>query len=239
MLIHGAWHGAWCWNKVIPELEFRGHQVITIDLPSHGDDKTPANSVDFDNYVATITNILDSQSDKVLLLGHSMGGIPITAAAECRPAKIKCLIYLAAILAQNGESIVSIEQANLNPSLLPESLVISKDGETATVEKEVITELFYHDCTDEDIAYAKENLKPQALKIFNTVLELSENNYGSISRNYIVCLDDRAIYPEFQQSMISASPCQSVYYISSGHSPFFSHPKKLINILSEVAKNID
>jgi pimeloyl-ACP methyl ester carboxylesterase len=52
LLVHGAWHGAWCWSKLVPELEALGHKTIVFDLPSHGEDKTPAGDVTLDDYAA-------------------------------------------------------------------------------------------------------------------------------------------------------------------------------------------
>ena len=75
VLIHGAWHGGWCWRKVVPHLEAAGHTVIAPDLPSHGDDPTPAAEVTLDDYVRRVCEILDAQDEPVVLVGHSMGGL--------------------------------------------------------------------------------------------------------------------------------------------------------------------
>ena len=87
VLVHGAWHGAWCWFKVIPLLEKRGHKVVALDLPSHGRDKTPTSSVTLQSYADRVCQTLDECSEPVVLVGHSMGGVVITQAAEQRPKK--------------------------------------------------------------------------------------------------------------------------------------------------------
>ena len=102
VLIHGGCHGAWCWYKVVPALEKKGHSVIAPDLPSHGRDKTPVYAVTFQAYVDTVCDILDAGRNPVVLVGHSMGGGIIKEAAEYRPDKIKTLVYLTALLRPMG-----------------------------------------------------------------------------------------------------------------------------------------
>ena len=92
-------HGAWCWDDLIPELEALGHTARAIDLPSHGADKTPVAEVSLDSYARAIINAIDTP---VTLIGHSMAGYPITAAAELAPEKINKLIYLCAYVPKAG-----------------------------------------------------------------------------------------------------------------------------------------
>src|SRR5580692_1596120 len=94
LLIHGAWHGGWCWRRVAPLLEPKGHQAVAADLPGHGADQTPTAPVTPESYTARICEIAGAQSEPVILVGHSMGGIAITQAAEDCPDKIRALVYL-------------------------------------------------------------------------------------------------------------------------------------------------
>ncbi len=88
VLVHGAWHGSWCWEKVVPLLEQAGHQVEALDLPGHGQDKTPIREITLAAYTNRVCETLDAQAEPVILVGHSLGGMVITQAAEERPAKI-------------------------------------------------------------------------------------------------------------------------------------------------------
>lgn len=83
--IHGAWHGAWCWYKLMSRLERLGHTVIAPDLPSLGRDRTPVDRVSLPLWREFVCNILDTQTEPVILVGHSRGGIVISEAAEQRP----------------------------------------------------------------------------------------------------------------------------------------------------------
>ena len=102
VLIHGAWHGGWCWDKVKPILEKNGHTVVAPDLPGHGEDKTPIADVSLAAYTERVCEILDQQSEKVILVGHSLGGLSISQAAELRPENIEILVYLSAFLLKDG-----------------------------------------------------------------------------------------------------------------------------------------
>ena len=235
VLVHGAWHGAWCWNKLVPELEALGHNAVTFDLPGHGDDPTPRRTVTLDSYAAAITRVLDSCDEKVFLTGHSMGGMAITAAAEQRPEKIRTLVYIAAFLPGNGESLFAIEERNPRPSV-PDSLVPAANGKTATLPPERIVDLFYHDCSEEDIAYNLEHLTPQPLELLKTPLTVTQERFGTIPRVYIECTDDHAISIELQRDMIEASPCTKVISMKSSHSPFLSKPRELARILHELTE---
>ena len=122
VLIHGAGHGGWCWDKVKPILEKNGHTVVAPDLPGHGQDKTPIADVSLAAYAERVCEILDQQSEKVILVGHSLGGLTVTQAAEQRPDNIELMVYLTAFLLKDGESRMSIREREPGGSTLPPNL---------------------------------------------------------------------------------------------------------------------
>jgi alpha-beta hydrolase superfamily lysophospholipase len=83
VFVHGAWHGAWCWSKVVSLLEGTGHRAIALDLPGHGRDDTPITQVTFEAYCNKLREILEAQTEPVILVGHSMGGRVITRLRNC------------------------------------------------------------------------------------------------------------------------------------------------------------
>jgi len=92
VLVHSAWLGAWQWEGVSNALTTAGYNVITPDLPGHGSDTTKPADITMDNYVMTLTDILDAQDEPVILVGHSFNGITVSRAAELRPNKVKGLV---------------------------------------------------------------------------------------------------------------------------------------------------
>ena len=234
VLVHGAWHGAWCWKNVIPELEALGHRAVTPDLPGLGDDPTPADAVTLDDYIARIVEVVDARNGKVVLLGHSMGGMVVTGATEQRPEKIDWLVYLAAFLPRNGECLLALEERNPDPRV-PPNVIPSENREILTLRDDMITTLFYHDCTAFDAAWARSRLRPQSAKPLGAPVQTTASRFGSVRRAYIECTDDRAIGIGFQREMIRGSPCNSVISLPCGHSPFFSMPGRLARVLSDLA----
>ena len=85
ILIHGSWHSAWNWHKVVPLVEKAGHKAIAIDLPGMGRDKTYISKVKMKTTVEKICELIDSIEGKVILVGHSKNGIMVSQAAEYRP----------------------------------------------------------------------------------------------------------------------------------------------------------
>ncbi|MDG6905915.1 MAG: alpha/beta fold hydrolase [Nitrososphaerota archaeon] len=237
VLIHGAWHGAWCWDKVIPILK-RKHEVIAIDLPGHGRNRSvPVTAITLETYTSSVVRTLDSLNDPVILVGHSMGGIVITQSAEYRPKKIRKLVYLTAFLPRNGECL--LDHANLDSkALVMPNAILDKQTNSISFNRGVVKEIFYQDCSHEDAERAESLLVPQAIAPFNTKVATSQKNFGSISRVYIECLKDRAITLETQRKMYMAQPCEKVISIDSGHSPFFSSAEELAENLESIAQDV-
>ena len=233
VLVHGAWHGGWCWDKVIPLLEKEGHRVEVYDLPGHGKDNTPISEVTLQAYADSVCKILDAQSEPVFLVGHSMGGVVITQAAEYRPEKIKTLVYLAAYMLQNGESIAPVTQGDTG-SFLVSNIIFADDMSYVTVRDEAVKESFYGDCSDEDVVWAASMLVRQALAPFTTPVDTSEEHFGRIPRVYIECLRDRTISPSLQKEMYTALPCERVISLDTSHSSFLSEPAKLVAHLTSL-----
>jgi pimeloyl-ACP methyl ester carboxylesterase len=230
ILIHGSWHSAWNWHKVVPLLEKAGHKALAIDLPGMGRDKTPIKQVTMKNTVEKICSLIDQQPGKVVLVGHSKNGIMISQAAECRPHKIEKLIYLAAYLIPNNKTQREYSLQDTEGWL---KKYVTQHPETAshTLQAEIYKEGLYHDCDDDITELAKVLLGHEPVESGITPLQLTEENWGNIPRVYIECTEDRAVTPFIQRKMYTETPCEKVYQMATSHSPFFSRPKELVEIL--------
>ncbi len=235
ILIHGAWHGGWCWEKVKPVLEKNGHTVVAPDLPGHGEDKTSITDVSLAAYTERVCQVIDQQSDKVILVGHSLGGLSITQAAEQRPDNIELLVYLTALLLRNGESRTSIREREPSGSALPSIMEMHPEEGYTLLKEEGLKPTFYHDCSEEDIAWAKVHLGLQALKPMGVPVTITNENFGRVRRVYIECLQDQALVPEFQKQMYTELPCEQVISMDTSHSPFMSAPEELANHLMSLS----
>lgn len=236
VLVHGSFHGAWCWSKVVAELEALGHRAVTLDLPAQGDDETPVAEATLDANVARVVDVIEKQSEPVVLVGHSFGGATITATAERVPEKIAQLVYITAFIPRDGESVNDITRSPLWP---PEegarAFSRSADGLTASVAPEAVRDRFYHDCSEEDVALCLERIRPQPFAPRDTPLRTTPERFGRVPRAYIHCTEDRSIPLRVQQEFVARMPCEKVVSIATSHSPFLSAPGELARTLSELA----
>jgi pimeloyl-ACP methyl ester carboxylesterase len=211
VLIHGGWHGGWCWQRVVPLLLDMGHQVIAPDLPGHGSKTTTPASRPYEQYVTSVCNILDAQNDAVVLVGHSSGGAVISAVAEERGTKISVLVVLTAFLLPSGVMPRSVAQED-RESLLQSYLVIDPEGLTVSVTPEGARRVFYSDCTEEDAEWATSLLVPEPLiPPRPTAPSIPKPRCWQGPKVYIECLQDRALGPSMQRKMYTESPCDKVY----------------------------
>jgi pimeloyl-ACP methyl ester carboxylesterase len=231
VLVHGAWHGAWCWEKLTPLLEARGHRAVALDLPGHGADKTPLAQVTLDAYAERVRATIAAQPEPVVLVGHSMGGVVITAAAERIPERIRTLVYLCAFLVEPGATLFSAA-SNDPDTLLAGAFVPSPDGLAIEVKPDVVKPAFYAQCSDADVARARARLVPQALAPLSASVLYTEERAGRIPRVYIECTRDRAIGLGVQRRLVAARPCAKVLSLDTDHSPFYSAPEALAGQLA-------
>jgi pimeloyl-ACP methyl ester carboxylesterase len=234
VLVHGASHGAWCWYKVISRLKSAGHRVLAPDLPGHGRDRTPLEAVTLAAYVDRVCEAIDAAPEPVVLVGHSMGGGVISQAAEQRSDRVSKLVFLTAMMFEDGEAMFGAFQQDTE-SLLLANMQVSDDQSYMTFPDEVLKEVFYAESPAADAELARLLLVPQALAPGATPIRLSEDGYGQVPRIYIECLRDRAITHGYQRATYERVGCERVITLDTDHSPFFSMPDELANELGALA----
>ena len=234
VLIHGSWHGAWCWYKIIPLLQQAGHKAIALDLPGHGRDWTAPREISLQRYVESVCNVLDAQAESVILVGHSRGGIVISQTAEHRSDKIRTLVYLAAFLIPNGETLMTTAHSDPD-SLINSNTVVNQEQGSTMLKAEAFRDALYGDCSQEDIVLATALLTPEPIAPSATPLCLSEEHFGRIPRVYIETLQDKGVTPALQKNMYTVSPCQQILSMDTSHSPFLSQPQQLASHLTSLS----
>lgn len=229
LLIHGSCHGAWCWREVIPALQALGHAARAIDLPSHGDDPTPAEEVTLDLYAEAI---LGAMAGRTVLVGHSMGGFPVTAAAERAPERVARLVYLCAYVPMPGRTLAEMRRmAPTQP--LRDAIRVSEDRVTFTIDPDKARDRFYHDVDPALADWAVSRLGPQPILPQETAMV--PDRAERLPRDYIRCTQDRTIPPAFQGALTAGWPADSLHEMATSHSPFLSDPGGLARILSGIA----
>lgn len=237
VLLHGSWHGAWCWHKVVPHLHSAGHRVHVPDLPAHGRNwRIARGRTTLGSLAASVCGLLDSLDEPALLVAHSRGGIVASTVAEMRPHKLCGVVYLAAYMLRNGERVADFFRKDKDSLVVP-SIRINKLTLTDSLAEEAYRPAVYADCTDADVELARALLTPEPSLPALTRLRLSDANYGSVRRHYIELTQDRAVSLSLQRKMISTSPCATVSFIEASHSAYFSCPERLATVLHSIASH--
>lgn len=233
LLVHGSCHGAWCWHDLIPHLKQLGHTARAIDLPSHGADPTPVSTITLD---MCRDAVLAASTPETIVVGHSWGGYPISAAADHAPDRMRALIYVCAYVPHAGLSMVEMRR-RAPRQLIVDAVEKSADGMSYRVLPERVQGLFYHDCSPEVVRYALARLCPQAIRPQDTPLELG-SGFARVPKAYIRTIDDRTIPTEYQNTMSRCARPELRLTIDSSHSPFFSHPDVLAAQLDTLSRSL-
>lgn len=238
VLVHGGWHGGWCWEKVVSLLQAAGHTVIAPDLPAHGADPTPLSARPYERYVPSLCAVVDAQRGPVILVGHSSGGMMIAAVAGQRPEKVSALVYLAAFLLHPGVAPPEMMRDDAD-SILAASLVIDHERHVSVVKPECARAVFYADCTDDEAAWATDRLQPEPLVLPGSArVPLPTAGTAHIPRFYIETTQDKALGPMTQRKMYTAIPCAKVYTLPTSHSPFISAPERVVTCLHNIEETL-
>jgi len=234
ILVHGAWADASSWDAVVPLLKAQGHEVIAVNLAGHGKDNTPVTDITFQTYVDQVKAAIGDRTN-VVLVGHSFAGLVISQVAEEIPSQIKELIYLAAALPHDGDSLLGLAKSDAG-SHIGKYLTVDKEHGVAIIARDGAADIFAADAPQQVQDYIAANIKPEPLTPLATPVHLTEKNFGSVKKVYIHTANDHAISYPAQQYMVSHSKVDKVYTLQSSHTPFISMPDKLAAILITESK---
>ena len=239
LLIHGAWHGGWCFDRLVPLLEARGHVVAAPTLPGMGGDADAIAAVTLERWADFVVGQASALPAPVILVGHSRGGIVISTAAERDPGAFSALVYLAAFMLPDGMTLIQARDAMPRDEIFDAGLSQAARGAALALSPEAAIGTFYGDCTPADQADAAARIVPEPLAPLGTPVAVTDARFGALPRHYIECVHDRAIPIAHQRAMQAALPCVSVTTLESAHSPFLSMPEILAGALDEIAKRTD
>jgi carboxypeptidase C (cathepsin A) len=230
VLIHGAWHGSWCWQKIIPFIQSSGHRAIAPDIDWNNSNSILTTHSYSPTYVDNLCNLIRKLEKKIILVGHSMGGVVISQIAEIIPEHIDLLVYISGFLLANGQCVNDTESL-MSDSLIQPHLKLSRDKNNILLPTSKLREGFYSDCSSEDYKFSLSNICPQPITSFTSPIQVSNNRFGKISRTYIECLQDMAIPLSAQRIMHNSMGCNTVHSLNSSHAPFLSQTKALSKLL--------
>ncbi len=222
VLVHGAWHGAWCWEQVVERLDTAGQASVAVDLPS-----VSSSTATLADDAACVREALDELSGDALLVGHSYGGSVITEAGAHHA--VAHLVYLTAFALEVGESPSENALAGGERGALEDAICFG-DG-VLTVDPDGAVAAFFHDCSPEIAASAVARLRPQSLAALGG--KVTNAAWREKPSTYVVCTDDRGLTTALQRSN-AARIGHSIDWPTS-HSPFLSRPDLVADLLIELS----
>nr|WP_217908463.1 alpha/beta fold hydrolase [Burkholderia glumae] len=275
VLVHGAWHGAWAYQRLGAALATRGHPSLARDLPAHGLDArypaafgaadgaamgsepSPVPATTLDDYTDSVLRTIDEARafghERVVLVGHSMGGLAITAAAERAPERIAKLVYVAAFMPASGMAGLDYLRAPENHGEALAALMCASPRAIGALRINpasrdagylaMLRQALFEDVDDATFRAAtrlmSSDLPPAP---FSAPIATTPQRWGSIERHYVMCESDRVLLPALQQRFIAEAdafaPQQPthVHRLASSHSPYLSQPEALADQLVAIAR---
>ena len=225
LLVHGAWHGAWCWDAVRSILESRGRTVHAIDLPTvHAPNKAELDMLDDARAVRTA---VDAIAGPVVVVAHSYGGVPTTQGLA-GSANVAHIVYIAAFALDAGESLLGAVGG-----VPPTWWMVDGALTTAGNPQEPAESLFYNDLPADVAGANAARLLAQATKPFSDAL--SEVAWKTIPSTYVITERD-AVFPLFAQEALSGRAGSTVHRLDTSHSPFLSQPDATADIIDAAGR---
>jgi len=224
-LVHGSQHGGWCWDRLTPELERRGHRVVAPDLPC--DDP----EVGVSGYADVVVDALVGHDD-VVLVGHSLGSLTIPVVASRRP--VDRMIFLCSVPTGPGPGLDADLAEMVTPGFLAARRMIDDDG-LETLDLADAAAVFYQDCTPDDVAWALARLRPQSRR---PLVEPSPiDTWPAVPVSVVLGRDDGAVNMGWAVAAATARlEGKQPVVIGGGHSPFLARPVELAEVLCRIVE---
>lgn len=276
VLVHGAWQGSWCFAPLSRLLQAAGHQVVLVDLPGLGlnaripaayracerreqtlkIEKSPVAAVTLQQCVDVVGEALDqarrSGAKNIVLVGHSMGGVPVTAAAQAYPDRLDGLVYLAAFLPPPGMAAAACSASPKNEGALISKVALGNPADIGALRIDhrsndaayahQVKMAFAADLDERTWSAVSHFMTPDMpIQPLATALTYTENAWGTLRKLYIRCTEDFAVRPALQDFFIQQADALTpdnrfeVLSLQSGHLPFLSRKVEVAEALDQFA----
>jgi len=232
ILVHGAWHGGWCYDSVASLLKEAGQTVIIPDLPGRNSKSADAfKDINLNTYVDFITDLVKKQKTPVTLVGHSMAGVIISQVAENIPDLIEHLIYITAFIPDSGQSLFDETKKFKEPGLSTEMTVDLAKNRVTISKSEKTMECLFGECSEDDAKIAMERLQvTDAYQPFVAPITTSADRFGKIKKTYVLSRKDSSITMENQLRIALKHKCRMII-LETGHASFISAKEYLADAL--------
>ena len=225
-LVHGAFHGAWCWDLVRPELESRGHRTVAMDLPC---DDPGAGSV---RYAEVVAEAIRDEGDDVIVVGHSLAGLTVPLVAATRP--VARMVFLNAFIPMPGRPFSEqFGQEGIFPPAPESTWPITREDGLMTWPPERVIPVLYSDCPGELASWAAARLRPQSTTPHREVCPLTE--WPQVPSSYVLSSEDGAVGPDWSRRAARERLGVTASELHGGHMSMVCHPQELADELDRIA----
>ena len=227
VLVHGAYHGGWCWRDVADRLTAQGHRVYTPTLTGLGEGAHLATpDTDLHTHIQDIVALFDCEDiDDAVLVGHSYGGVVIGGAADLRQQRIRALVFVDALIPEDGKSVIDFQTPERARALL--AAAADNDG----WRMPAISAAYYGVDDAEQAAWVDAKCVPHPIATFQQPLHLTGAWLEVARKTYIRCTQTPLDYMDAFAAQAADDPAWSMYFIETGHDCMVSEPDRLAAML--------
>jgi len=237
VLVHGAWHGAWCWAAVINRLQRLGERAFAIDLPGHGASNISRAQATLAGYVDSVANFIESRGLRdVVLVGHSLGGMTISGVMQKIPARLRRVIYVSAIVPRDGESAVHTLPDGDEIARRMESLRSLPDP-SAPVDEQMFRTAYIQDATSDLRDFVLAALVPEPVAPMLEPISMKDFYTCGVPQSFLVCEDDISRGPgHWHPNFSSRLANPTMRFVKAGHEVMFTAPAECARALHELGQ---
>ncbi|KAM3335310.1 hypothetical protein ACQJBY_029629 [Aegilops geniculata] len=255
ILVHGLCHGAWCWYKLVPMLRAAGHRVTALDMAASGAHPARMDEVaSFEDYSRPLLDAVAAApaGERLVLVGHSLGGLNLALAMERFPRKVAAAVFLAACMACAGRHMgVTIEEfSRRTPAdffMDSKIMVLNTDQgprPAVALGPKLLAAKLYDRSSVEDLMLATLLVRPGCQFVDDPMMRdealLTDANYGSVKKVYVALKDDASTSEEMQRWMVDLSPgTEAEELAGADHMAMCSKPRELCDVLLRIADKYD
>ena len=231
LLLHGAFRGAWLWERVMPLLLKRGASPIAYDLPGHGDRAGDRRGITMSSYIDDVTDFIHKENLRdLVLVGHSMSGIIISKIAETMPERIRHLVYLAAVVPKNNDALFDLLTKERQAVLRSQQGKVHELFGTPMQNRQ----MYFTDLEGEEQEYFVRQLTPQPIAVFFEQIHFSQFPKIDTPRTYVMGLRDKSLPPDLTQGFAERLMVEPIK-IEAGHDLMVSRPADVAGLLLQIA----
>jgi pimeloyl-ACP methyl ester carboxylesterase len=234
VLVHGAWETGSIWAAVAAKLRRDGYSVQVVDLPGRPGNPVAPNRVSMESYRKAIAAVIAKDKEPVVLVGHSFAGFPISVVAESEPSRIETLVYIAAYLPQDGQSLLGVATGDKDSKAGP-AVQIDKVHDLATIAPKARAGLFANDASPQVGAAVARAIVPEPLGPLVTPVHLTAR-FAHVDKVYVHTTRDQVVSPELQASMVVATPVRLEETLDTGHTPFVTNPNAVADAIEKAIR---